>query len=509
MRRLGSAPLAVVATLALAWSVPALAVYPGSCANGQIIYNKTNPATGVVTSCSNSSCHKSDVSAKNIQNGSGNPGAINNALDGTAANAEMVALDLRNNLPLSSQDIDDLATWIFYAPTCPAGGSPNLQAAPAPVSFGSVTVGATSGTTTVTITNVGTAAALAVTASSSDPTHFPLSANTCSGVSVGNTAPNNKCTFAVAFHPTVSGAASGTITINRTGGTLTVGVSGTGTSSASPGQLSMNTSLSFGNQTISTTSAINSIAISNIGGSSVSVSSVSSSNPSEFTVASNNCVTVVAGGGCSIGVTFKPGAVGARSGSLSIVSNGTGSPQSVALSGTGAAVGTGPATVTVVEYYYPPFDHYFITSKADEIAALDAKVPPFQDWSRTGLTFTAWVNASAPAGSAAICRFFNDSPAFAPKSSHFYAPKGLGCEDTLAAFPDWKLENDKLFNVMLPNADGTCAAGTIPVYRLYNNGQGGSPNHRFVTSKTVQQSMLAKGYVAEPAGTGVGMCVPP
>ena len=167
------------------------------------------------------------------------------------------------------------------------------------------------------------------------------------------------------------------------------------------------------------------------------------------------------------------------------------------------------STVTVVEYYHPPFDHYFITSKSDEIALLDSKVVPFQDWTRTGQIFTAWVNTSAPTGSASICRFFNDSAAFAPKSSHFYAPKGLGCEATIASFPDWKLENDKLFNAMLPDASGNCPTGTIPVYRLYNNGQGGAPNHRFVTSKSVQQTMLAKGYVAEPAGTGVGMCVPP
>ncbi len=167
------------------------------------------------------------------------------------------------------------------------------------------------------------------------------------------------------------------------------------------------------------------------------------------------------------------------------------------------------ADVTVVEYHHASFDHYFITSKADEIAILDSKVPPFQDWSRTGLSFRAYESTGAPAGSVGICRFFNDSAAFAPKSSHFYAPHGLGCEDTIAAFPDWKLENANLFNAMLPDAGGNCPAGTIPVYRLYNNGQGGAPNHRFVTSKTVQQTMLTQGYVAEPAGTGVGMCVPP
>ena len=112
MKRLRPFSFVLLASSAFVWSVPALAVYPGSCTNGKTVYNKTNSATGVTTSCSNGSCHKSDptLNANKIQNGSGNPSAINNALDGTSANAAMTALDLRNNLPLSAQDIDDLAT---------------------------------------------------------------------------------------------------------------------------------------------------------------------------------------------------------------------------------------------------------------------------------------------------------------------------------------------------------------------------------------------------------------
>jgi hypothetical protein len=169
--------------------------------------------------------------------------------------------------------------------------------------------------------------------------------------------------------------------------------------------------------------------------------------------------------------------------------------------GSGAA-----ATVTVVEYHHSGFDHYFITPVAAEIALLDAHAPPFQDWSRTGHSFKAYVNATAPAASVATCRFFNDH--FAPKSSHFYAAHGFGCEDTLALFPDWSLEDDKLFNTMLPDATGGCPGGTVPVYRLYNAGMGGAPNHRFVTSLAERQTMLSRGFVAEGNGIGVGLCVP-
>lgn len=162
--------------------------------------------------------------------------------------------------------------------------------------------------------------------------------------------------------------------------------------------------------------------------------------------------------------------------------------------------------VLVVEYHNSDFDHYFITPVGAEIALLDAHAAPFQAWSRTGFSFSAYANVAAPAASVAICRFFNAS--FAPKSSHFYAPHGLGCEDTLRLFPDWGLEDDKLFNTMLPDATGACPVGTVPVYRLYNQGQGGAPNHRLVTSLAERQLMLDRGFIAEGNGIGVGMCAP-
>ncbi len=166
-----------------------------------------------------------------------------------------------------------------------------------------------------------------------------------------------------------------------------------------------------------------------------------------------------------------------------------------------------PSVVNVVEYRHATFDHYFITPVVTDIALLDARVPPFQDWSRTGFTFNVYVNATAPAGSVAICRFFNDH--FAPKSSHFYGPRGGSCDVTLMMFPDWKLEDDKFFNAMLSDMSGGCPAGTIPVYRLFNNGMGGAPNHRFVTSLSERQTMVNQGWKPEGNGIGVETCVPP
>mgnify|MGYP000208009016 CR=1 FL=1 len=40
--------------------------------------------------------------------------------------------------------------------------------------------------------------------------------------------------------------------------------------------------------------------------------------------------------------------------------------------------------------------------------------------------------------------------------------------------------------------------------RLYNDGQGGAPNHRYTTLVTIRDAMLAQGWIAE----GVTACVP-
>ena len=160
------------------------------------------------------------------------------------------------------------------------------------------------------------------------------------------------------------------------------------------------------------------------------------------------------------------------------------------------AVGLGRA----IEYYNPQYASYFITSIAAEIADLDSGKTV--GWQRTGEAFNVY--ATTGTGLAGVCRFYG---VFPPKSSHFYAPRGLGCEALLPTNPVWQYEGD-VFYTFLPNDQGGCPVGNVPVYRLYNNGQGGAPNHRFTTSQSIQLQMLAAGWIAEGTGAGVGMCSP-
>jgi len=65
-----------------------------------------------------------------------------------------------------------------------------------------------------------------------------------------------------------------------------------------------------------------------------------------------------------------------------------------------------------------------------------------------------------------------------------------------------------VFSAPLPAHNGECPAGTIPVYRLYNNGVGGAPNHRLITDANEFAQMLADGWIPEGHGIGVGFCSP-
>jgi uncharacterized protein DUF5648 len=162
-----------------------------------------------------------------------------------------------------------------------------------------------------------------------------------------------------------------------------------------------------------------------------------------------------------------------------------------------------PATVPVIEYYYAAFDHYFITSNPDEIEQLDNEGAT--GWVRTGFQFNAY--AAPNENSAPVCRFF--SVAFAPKSSHFYTPFAAECA-IRQADPAWILESADAFDIAVPAVDGTCALGLTPVYRWYNNGQGGAPNHRYTTDIAVRGQMIVRGWVPEGLGPdAVEMCSPP
>jgi hypothetical protein len=172
--------------------------------------------------------------------------------------------------------------------------------------------------------------------------------------------------------------------------------------------------------------------------------------------------------------------------------------------GVWGAGGETPNPVPAIEYYHAEFDHYFVTRNTEEITKLDNGT--FVGWMRTGLSFNVYPSSTGSAAS--VCRFFSTS--FDPKSSHFYTPFPAECA-TVKTNPNWQFEGEgaEVFFVPLAAANGTCPAGTLSVYRLYNNGMGAAPNHRFTTSSSVRDQMVAAGWVLEGNGPGfASMCAP-
>ena len=94
------------------------------------------------------------------------------------------------------------------------------------------------------------------------------------------------------------------------------------------------TSLSFGTQPVGSTSGPQSVTLTNSASLPIIVGNVIVSGPFSAT---NTCTSTLAPGTtCTIKVTFTPTASGSQTGSLTITSNSQTSPQTVALSGSGA-----------------------------------------------------------------------------------------------------------------------------------------------------------------------------
>lgn len=167
-----------------------------------------------------------------------------------------------------------------------------------------------------------------------------------------------------------------------------------------------------------------------------------------------------------------------------------------------------------IEFYHAGFGHYFIAATQREIATLDhpsCGIPPCEisrPWQRTGRSFRVW-SGDAPHLSA-VCRFFSGQ-SFAPKSSHFYTPYAEECA-SLRAGSIWTFEGEP-FRLQLPTATSAglgCPAGSVPLYRAYNNGLGGAPNHRYTDDPATLASMLDQGWAFEgDIQTKVFACIPP
>ena len=160
--------------------------------------------------------------------------------------------------------------------------------------------------------------------------------------------------------------------------------------------------------------------------------------------------------------------------------------------------------VPVVEYYNADLDHYFMTTSAAEMAALDAFGNGFQ---RTGYLFYAYPDPMrGPASVRPVCRFYAGPSQ--QINSHFFTASAAECQFVQQRWLGvWGLESASAFYIQVPDDAGTCPADTLPVYRFFNNRR--DANHRYSIDLSVRRGMINRAWVPEGSGpNAVAFCSP-
>src|SRR5713101_3018314 len=218
---------------------------------------------------------------------------------------------------------------------------------PASVPFSSITVGQSSSSKLVTLTNTGDQALSvnAIALAGADSSDFVATPN-CSVPTV--LSPNATCTVSVVFSPTAAGPRQATLTVkdNAPGSPQSILLSGNGVSPVPTVTLAPG-SLSFATTTLGSSSPVQNITVTSSGSAPLHISSVlpSGANPADFQVNGACSGAYPSGSSCSIAVTFSPVGAGQRTASLIISDDAANSPQSVQLTGMGAAPPPGTPVV--------------------------------------------------------------------------------------------------------------------------------------------------------------------
>lgn len=220
-----------------------------------------------------------------------------------------------------------------------AGFAPVVFLSASSLNFGSQVVGTSSPAQSVTIANDGVDAlavrSIAITGTNS--ADFGIVFNNC-GTGLASRA---NCTIGIAFTPTAGGARAASLTIVDSASASSRTVTLTGTGLAPVVTLSVD-SLAFGNQAVGATSSAQNVTVRNTGTASLIIADVSitGTNAADFSLnsAATTCrsaASVATSGNCVVSVFFKPSDLGARSASLAMTDNASGSPHRVSLSGSG------------------------------------------------------------------------------------------------------------------------------------------------------------------------------
>ena len=242
---------------------------------------------------------------------------------------------------LLSDDATGSPTSIALSGTGQTAGppaAPALTLSSTSIAFGSVTIGS-SRTSTVTLNSTGTAPVLlqsiqiAGGAFSVQPISLPQSL-----------APGQTLSIPVIFSPANAGTQQGQILLsdNAAGSPTSIALSGTGQSAgppAAPALTLSSNSIGFGNVTIGS-SRTSTVTLNSTGTAPVVLQSIQVSGGAFSIQPISLPQSLAPGQTLSIPVIFSPANTGAQQGQILLADDATGSPTSIALSGTGQTAGS-------------------------------------------------------------------------------------------------------------------------------------------------------------------------
>ncbi len=197
-------------------------------------------------------------------------------------------------------------------------GGGQLLSSPSVHDYGPTNLNTTTATT-FTVTNPSAVASgpLGLALISANAGDFAIGVTTCNGTLV---PASGSCTISLAFTPTATGTRAATLQVTGVpGGTANSSLVGTGL--AGTGLAISPAVHDFGDVQIDSSSLGFQFTVTNLGAATTGAitTAKSGTNIGDFLVMANNCSAPLApGAGCTLFVTFEPGAVGPRSAHLNL-----------------------------------------------------------------------------------------------------------------------------------------------------------------------------------------------
>jgi hypothetical protein len=289
-----------------------------------ITVTNTGNSTLTVTSVVISGANAKDFSQTNTCTSGGvapqSTCAISVKFTPTISGTENATVTLTDNAPDSPESTTLTGVGV--------GSGPAVTLSPTSLTFATQLVGSTSPAQNVTLTNTGSSS-LSIT-SIATTGDFAQTNNCASTI-----AANGSCTISVTFTPTTINTRTGTVVVtdNAPASPQTVTLTGTGTYlSWTPA------SLTFGAQTVGTSSAPQAITFTNNATTKLTIKSIviTGTNNADFTQTDNCGTSLGPKASCTINVTFTPTATGLRTAFVTISDFlGGNTTQNIPLSGTG------------------------------------------------------------------------------------------------------------------------------------------------------------------------------